>query len=177
MKMQITGAAELDAALKQLAEDTTKGTAKAAMKRGLTDAAQVMAEAARSMAPVVTGRLRESIVVSTQLVNEIGKEQYGAVLSGGGTQAQAVKALRDARREASGGGSRITVYVGSTERRYSHMVEYGTVSAPPHPFMRPAFDSTVEQVAGRVTESVGKAVNAAAQRAAKRKAKRAAKGI
>jgi HK97 gp10 family phage protein len=174
---QLSGMEELQAALADLADDAGKGVAKAAMKRGLIDAAQPVADAARVLVPVKSGHLHDSITVSTKLSNPVGKAEYSATLRAGGTRAQAVSALRDARREASGNGGTVHVFVGPGPLPYAHLVEFGSVHNRPEPYLRPAWEQTKQQVLSSVSACVGAQITAAAERAARRRAKAAARGI
>jgi HK97 gp10 family phage protein len=176
LTMNVSGAKELAASLEQLAKDSSAGTMRNAMKRGMVDAAQPLVDAARRMVPVRTGALRDAIVASSAIDNPVGKAEFGQVLRSGGSKSEATAALRDARRAAGGGGKRITVAVGPAVGKgvsgYAHIVEFGSEDTPPQPYLRPAWDQTQDEVLSRVVDSVGKAVEAAARRAAKKLAKK-----
>src|SRR5690606_2714705 len=98
-------------------------------RRVLVQAGQPMAARMAALAPddPATGApdLKTSIIVSAKLKNEVGNPEYSAVLKGGGSKAEAVSAMRDARR-AAGGGTFASVYVGPAARIfYAHLVEFG----------------------------------------------------
>lgn len=140
--MKVSGFKELDAALAQL----PKAAAKATLLRALSKAAQPIADHAQAKAPVLTGELRDSIVVSTRLANSVGKREFHEVMKAGGTRKEAGAALRAARGTLQGA-SFAVVYVGPTQARSKadgikrHAQEFGTVNHPPHPYMRPAWDA------------------------------------
>ncbi len=101
-----------------------RATGRATLRRALVKAAEPVAIAARSYAPddpkTAAPDLKSSIAVATQL---IARHR--------GTKANEVE-----------------VYIGPTKQAgravlsYATPVEFGTFRAPPHPFMRPAWDRT-----------------------------------
>jgi HK97 gp10 family phage protein len=101
----VTGDRELIREFKRLGDVAARRAALAAVQAG----AELVADEARALAPVDTGRLRDSIRTLPPVVR-------------GGSVVVAV---------AAGGGSGSGV-------DYAAMVEYGTSHAPPHPFMAPA---------------------------------------
>ncbi len=134
----IEGLRELDAALAEL----PRTIAKNATKRALAKAAEPIAEEAKRLVPVDSGLLRNSIAISTKLKNKVGRAEFSAVLRGGGSRAEAVAAMRDARR-AAGAPSFAEIYIGPAWPKgfYGTFVEFGTSDTAAQPFMRPAWDS------------------------------------
>lgn len=112
----------------------------------LDNAGQITARVARSLAPIDSGGLRESIDVSGTL-----------------SRAQAAEHVKFAEQER---------FIGPDARPQGHLREFGSDGAPPHPFMRPAWDSTKNQVLDRVADELWLGID----KAVKAKAKRAAKG-
>lgn len=161
--VQVTGLKELDAALGQL----PKSIARNVLMRVLKKAGEPMAQAARANAPVASGKLRRSIVVSPRLKNSVGKSEFAAAMRAGLGVGAARQALRDARR-ASPGKSFAEMYVGTAAGtgvvRYAHLVEFGSSKQPPNPFMRPAFDSESSTALVIIRRELGNEVIAAARR-------------
>lgn len=161
-----TGGPELADALRELGDFAGKTTAKNAMKRGMIVAAQPMIQSARANAPKDTHGLEQSITASTRLS----------------------KRQKRARR----GADKFTmeVFVGPDYRKGAHGVlqEFGTedrwqrdrMGVPhkfvgrvtPHPFMRPAFDSTYRTVFDGFVPAIAAEIEKARQRVY-RKQKRA----
>lgn len=174
------GGRELEAALQVLVDDfdASKATVRNVMKRGLVEAGELTAAAARAIAPddpsTPAPDLHTSIVASARLSNRVGKAEFAAVLKSGGSRTEASAALRAARSGGAGQGSVAEAYVGVTgvSRFYAHLVEFGTAHSPPKPFLRPAWDATKDAVLGRIREAVMKQLAKAIARA-KRKALRA----
>lgn len=83
--------------------------------RALTAAGQPIAEAARANVRVASGRLRDSIIVGTQL-----------------SPSQAAAATDDGKPH---------VYVGPGSLVEAITEEFGTVHEGPHPFLRPAWEA------------------------------------
>jgi hypothetical protein len=132
VSFKLDGLDGLNDALEELIDATSGATGKAALKRGLIKAAQPLVDRAKALVPKKTGKLAESIVASSFLDNKAGKAAFAKTLSAGGSKAEAVAALRDARREAGGGSSDVEVYVGPSDRgtgkqvRHAQLVEFGT---------------------------------------------------
>jgi HK97 gp10 family phage protein len=164
----LEGFKELDAAL----ADMTKAVAKQVMRRALAKAAEPMAELARGFAPVDSGNLKGSIIVSTKLAGGgAGKQAFGKVMSSGGTRGEAVAAARDANR----GQSLVEMYVGPGQHPQGIFQEFGTVNHPPQPFMRPAFDQDALPLIDRLKPLLAAEIDKAAQRAARKAARLAAR--
>lgn len=140
-KFKIEGLAELDEALTELPRATTANV----LKRALTNAAEPIADVARSLAPQASGFLRDHIIVSAKIKNTVGNSEFAAAMRAGLGRAAAGKALRAARSGAAGTGSNAEVYVGPTVQAFYGMFqEFGTAYHGAKPFLRPAFDSQVE---------------------------------
>jgi HK97 gp10 family phage protein len=103
-----------------------RATGKNVIRRVLRKSLEPILAAAKANAPVATGRLRESMIISSQL-----------------------KRSQRGRQETRTG---VTMYVGSGAAgkvRYAphaHLVEFGTAHRSPKPFMRPAFDANKTKV-------------------------------
>jgi HK97 gp10 family phage protein len=136
MRITVTvrGVPEVQRALESLPDAVRR---EAAMQV-LTEAAEPIAAAARSRAPVRTGKLRDSIVVSATA--------KGLAIRG------------------SVAGDAATVFVGSTSS-LAHFQEYGTAHHGAQPFMRPAFDAQGQAAARTIERELLGRLMAAARRA------------
>lgn len=171
--VKIEGLKDVDANLGLL----SKATGRNVLMRVLTRAGQPIAERASELAPddPDTGSpdLHTSIVVSPSLRNPTGKAEYAAVLSEGGTKAEAVQALRDARR--AGGASFAEMFVGPTaDQHHAHLQEFGTQHHAPQAFLRPAFDEKGPEALNIIKDELAGEVDKAVSRMRKRQAKKAA---
>jgi HK97 gp10 family phage protein len=139
LRVRFEGGRELDAALSQFTPAKRRAIGRVALDEG----GQIMAKAARALAPVDQGDLRESIDVSGTL-----------------SKSQRAGHQKIAEQER---------FVGPDNRPQGHLREFGGDGNPPHPFMRPAFDQTKDAVLKRIGESlwlgIEKAVLAIAKRA------------
>lgn len=165
--VRITGLSDLEKALSNLSAAVSKRTARAALRQ----AAQPMAEKAQELAPVRSGKLKNSIRVGTMLNGRQKKLRK--------------RAMTEDEKHA------VTVFVGPSyikgdKGRHGHLVEFGTKpringgkfagskhpGTKPQPFMRPAFQAEAGPTIERLKPLLYKAI----ERAAKREARRAAKG-
>jgi HK97 gp10 family phage protein len=122
-----SGLKELQAAFNQLADDTSRGTARNALKRGLTKAAQPMADRMKELAR--DREVAESVVVSPNLkAGSVGDIAYARAKAANLSDAQAVTAKRDAQRAVKGTVPAILLYVGPSGKPASkaHLEEFGT---------------------------------------------------
>lgn len=118
-----------------------RATAKSVLRRALKKAAKPTAVAAESLAPLgPTGNLRASIEVSPRLK----KSQR-----------------RGGRPEG------VELYIGSTAP-HAHLLEFGTVNMPAHPFLRPAWDSTKQRVLDAIESEIWESLSKAARTLAKK---------
>lgn len=164
MTLTLEGFSELDAELGKL----KKRTARNAMKRALTEAAEPMAQAMRRQVPRDDDQLHESISVSTRVKNEAGKAAYAGVMKAGGTRGAAVEALNTARQ----GGSFFELYVGpSIEAPHGHLQEFGTEHHAAQPFARPGFDEEAQATLDRLRVTLSDEINRAVARAARKRAR------
>lgn len=163
--VSISGFRELEKALAQL----PKSIAKNVLKRTLLKAGEPIAEEARRLAPVDSGKLRDSIEVSTRVKNKVGRSEFAAAMRSGLGKTAAVAALRQARREASGQASFAEAFVGPARGRgvipYAHLVEFGGPrNKPPRPFMRSAWDGQKQQALTIIRRELGNEIISAARR-------------
>lgn len=172
-RVRVEGMKELEAQLERL----RTATGQAALRRAGLKAMEPMAQLAQQNAPVETGELVGSIVVGAKATDaEVGKIQYASVKKAGGSDAEALAALRDARRDARGTRGKwfVDVFMGPRAGRPRDEVikgfaqEFGTVHMEPHPYMRPAFDQDkgpmLERLKGLLWAEVEKAVARAQKR-------------
>lgn len=126
-KVTVWGLEDLERALKQLPRATQRNV----LKKVLLRAGKPIADAARANAPVgETGRLRDTITVSTNLANPIGAQEFRRALRNNLGQSGAVKAMRSARRSAASLGlsNFAEAYVGPGPLKYAHLVEWGAAA-------------------------------------------------
>lgn len=156
--VRIEGLRELEKALQEL----PRATAKNVMRRGLIEAAQPTLEHARSLVPVATGGLRDSLEVSTKAKRGFKKDFSGANATGRSTQLPSASAIQ--------------VYIGPSfpDGFHGHLIEFGTSRTSPQAFLRPAWDATKDQVLASISGFTWGQLKKAADRLA-RKTARAAK--
>lgn len=180
--VKITGMKELERELQKLSKAAGKG----ALRRAGMKAMQPMAEIARAQAPVETGDLRDSIAVGAKAVDggaDIGKREFAAVMKSGGSKGEAVAALRDARRAATGAGnlSAVELYMGprkakSRDEAIKAIVqEFGSSKMEPNPYMRPAWDQDKAALLERLKTELWAEISKTISRAQKRAAAKAAR--
>lgn len=145
---KLTGFAELE---KALVEELPKATAKNVLKRAGIAAMKPVEERARQLAPVDDGQLRDSITTK---------------------QARAKRQRGSVKFDASSGVEIVTGPTGRQEGGNAAFQEFGTVNMPANPFMRPAIDSSAQEVIA----DVRKELEAQIEKARKRIARKAARG-
>lgn len=181
VKVRVEGLKELDKALGELSKATARNT----LRRALTSAAQPMLEAAKRNAPEDTGGLRRGIQIGTKISKDKSKDPgsraYAQTMAAGGSRADAVQALRDARRAQGVGGSFAEVFLGPVRANKKNTIkanvqEFGSVKQPAQPYMRPAFDSEAQNVINNIGKELSKEIDKSVARARARAAKKAARG-
>ena len=172
--VKVSGLKGLEEALRQL----PKATGRAALRRAGMNALEPMARAARAAAPVDEGELRESIGVgATAVTDDVGKFAYRLVKGGGGTDAEALQAMRDARRAYGTALTGVMVYMGpaaASDRNEAIKAiaqEFGTQRHGPQPFLRPAFDAQARATIERVAKEMWFEVSLSAERLARKSAR------
>lgn len=143
----IEGLADLDKALAEFKTSTAKGI----LRRAGAEALQVFDDAWRANAPHLTGALQESGAVGTKLSHR-------------------QRQLAEQERE-----SFVEVFVGPGPNPQAIQEEFGNVHQAAHPFARPAWDATKDQVLARVKGTLAAELDKTARRVAARAAARAAK--
>lgn len=149
--VRIDGLKELDEALAQLPRATSKNVLR---RIGIRSLAPVIS-AAKANVPVYRGDLKESLKVTTKLSKRQQRENAKAVADG----------------KAS-----VQLYAGAAALPHAHLVEFGTATMPPQPFMRPAWDSNKDEVLAIIKNELGDEITKAAARLARKAARLAAKG-
>jgi len=134
---KIQGLSEMDEALGEF----SKATAKNILKRVGKAALVPMADLAQSLAPKLTGQLRDSITEGTKL-----------------TSRQARLAKQDDNPSFT------TIYMGPNDPAAIPQ-EFGTFDQPAQPFMRPAFAQEAEATIRRVADGLKPEIDKAAARA------------
>ena len=145
MKIEMEGFRELERAL---AEDLPKATAKNVLRRSAKNAMKPLEERARQLVRKDTGETGKSITTKSVRASRFATHKGIAVETG------------PTGRQEGGTGARL---------------EFGSVTHPAYPFMRPAADAeglnVLKSIKGDLTEQIDKAKARIA-----RKAARAAKG-
>lgn len=173
----LAGFKELDAQLAKL----SAATARAALQRAGTKALLPTLAIAAQKAPYDTGELAASIALGTKIKDEVGALAYATAKRGGASDSEAVKAMRDARREMRGqiGKYGVTIYMGPVAGRTADEVikgyvqEFGSFSNEPQPYLRPALDEDKENIVSRLKAEMMAELTKSIDRAAARAAKRA----
>lgn len=174
ISVSLQGFDVLEQALAQLSNAAAKGVLQRAGKAALEPVAEEARKNARRNWR--TGQLHNAIEITTKQANEVGRAAYAATMRSGGSRAQAVDAMRTARRTS--GRANVEIYLGVTDKApHAHLIEFGTVHHRPFPFMRPAWDThkadvlvdlktaIADEIAKTVLRSQRRAANAAARAA------------
>lgn len=180
--VKVEGFKDLERRLEELPKNIGRGAARRAVKKAGDD----MADAQRALAPVDDGDYRDSIRAKVSTKNLDGLAEYGESRQKGGSSADAVAALRAARREAKAAGTqkghRISVNVGPTSP-LAHLIEFGsgprhhktsgksTGVMPATPVVRPAFDNEVDQAVLTIRQGLAEEIEKATARIAKKAAR------
>ena len=141
VKVEVLGLKELDEALNAF----TPGKRRAIGRKALDEGGQITARAARTLAPVDEGNLQESIDVSGVL----SRRQRG------------LHSKVDEQER----------FIGPGTHPQGHLREFGSDGHPPQPFMRPAWDSTKNQVLQRIGDELWLGVARETERMNKKAAK------
>lgn len=159
VRVRVEGLRELNAALSEL----PKATGRNVLKRTAEKALKPFIEMARQLVPVLSGRLKNSLKISTRL-----------------SRRQASLARKEKK-------SYLEMYAGASALPHAHLVEFGTKNIkgavrsskglPAQPFMRPAWDQTKNRVLEITKTELGKEIDIAAKRIAKKTARFARKKI
>lgn len=144
MAGKLTGFKELDRALSELPKATARNT----LVRALKKAADPVQKAWQDKAPVLTGTLRQSIIVGTRL-----------------TKPQARDARRDGKHFAE-------VHVGTADPAGIPQ-EFGTFKEPAQPSGRPAWEATKDDALRIFGAELGNEIEKSANRLARKAAKAA----
>ena len=135
--VKVEGLKDLEKALSELKVSTARNIA----RRGLKQALEPMAEAARRRVPSLSGDLAESINVTTKNPKRNRKQ------------------------------SQIEAHMGPGRHPQGPQTEFGNRNHGPQPFMRPAWEEekhgALESLAGILGEEIDKAAKRAARKAAR----------
>lgn len=142
--VKVEGLQALDAALGALPK---KATAKATLVRVLKGAAQPIADDYRAGVDVLSGQLRDSIGVGTQL-----------------TKRQAAKARKEGKSFAE-------VYAGAGPDPAAHLEEFGSRNNTPNGALRASWDKNQNGALDYIAGNLGAEIDKTAKRLAKRLAK------
>ena len=152
-KFRVEGLKELDKALGQL----PRATGKNVLRRVARKALEPIITDAKGKVHVLSGRLRDSLAVSTKL-------------------SRRQKALH--KKLVRGDRSSIEMFAGAGAHLFvpqAIMEEFGTVKRGPHPFLRPAWDGGKMRVLNDIKKDLWAEIKKAADRVARKKARAASK--
>lgn len=164
LQMDIFGANELEAALRQLAADAGSRTMKRTMEKALMKAGQPVVDAAQRLAPRGKERGKPHMADKIRISTTLSRRQRR--LQGFGNRWDGVA----------------KVYIGTGPRGPGVLTEFGTGprrwkngkftgAAPAQPFMRPAWEANKHQVLRDFAKLLWIEIERAAKRAARRKAR------
>lgn len=148
ISFHVEGLRELDAAL----GDLPKATAKNTMRRVLLKGGEPIVDAAKRLAPELSGDLKTSLDVSTKL---------------------SARQKRENRRNPSQ--SYVEAYAGAGALPQAHLREFGADHHAPDPFMRPAWDSTQDEVLDGIKADLTAEIEKTRARLARKQARLIAK--
>ena len=152
-KFRVEGLKELDKALGQL----PRATGKNVLRRVARKALEPIIADAKTKVHAPTGKLRDSLAVSTKLSHR-QKALHKKLVRGDKTSAE--------------------VFAGAGPHNFVPQAifeEFGTVKQPPHPFLRPAWDGGKFRALNDIKKDLWFEIKKAAARVARKKA-RALKG-
>ena len=157
--MKLEGAEELLKKLKKLEAKT----AKKVMQKGLRAGAKITLAAAKAKAPVKTGRLRRSLVARASIGGRKARRGTIQMLIFPSTKKEPGLAGKyKADRGLVGGLTPIRGRVSKAKKTmtwyYPAVIEFGTSTRPPNPFMRRAFDATKQQSAAEIIRVANQAL-------------------
>lgn len=167
MKIEIDGAAEISAALRELRDPKT---VRAALRAALRAAARPMLDAARSNVPVDQGDLQRSLKMAAARGEKLDEPQFGIVI---GIDINEQPATYVVRKTNSGGRSKGSgkggFYRDPGVAGVGPMIEFGWPGRPARPFMRRALDAEGEATIRRFGDVAGPVIERFAERLAKRR--------
>jgi len=128
--IKIDGIEELQRALGKLPKELINKAEKAAVRGG----AFLISRAAKAKAPVASGHLKKAIGISVKTIKGKTTARIGA---------------KSDRKTVTRYGKQVI----SNPANYAHLVEYGSANQPAKPFIRPAVETTKDEVLGAMTKS------------------------
>ena len=138
---KVEGFKDLQKALEVLPKATKRNTVRRVFKKVLGP----MYKAAVSMAPKLTGRLAESIVITTKRHRGVKKK------------------------------NEVETYLSTEGAPHAHLQEFGTVNMPANPFLRPAWDQhsdpTLDEIKDEMWVEIKKSVDRLERKARREAAK------
>ena len=136
--MELKGA---DALLKKLLELETK-TAKKVMQKGLRAGAKITLDATKARAPVLSGRLKRSLVARASMP---GRKKKRGTLQ--------MLVYPSTKKEP-----KLVTEKDGARWYYPSVVEFGSSKRPANPFMRRAFDATKQQASEAIIRVANQAL-------------------
>jgi HK97 gp10 family phage protein len=162
MKIEVSGLADLQSALRELGEPKAVRTA---LRAALRKAGRPMLEAAQARVPVDKGDLRRSIKMAAAKGEKVDSPKFGIVIGIDINEQPAMIVPRKKRAK----GRRGVTYRDPGVAGVGPMTEFGTPQKGAEPFMRPAFDTEGEATIRRFGEVAGPEIERVAARLAKKR--------
>lgn len=162
MKIEVTGAADLQAALRELGDPRA---IRVALRAALRAAARPMLEAVQSRVPVDKGDLKRSIKMAAAKGERLDSPEFGIVI---GVDINEQPAQIIIRKTRSNGGKGAT-YRDPGVAGVAPITEFGRPGQPAEPMFRPAFDTEGENTIRRFGEIAGPEIERVAARLAKKR--------
>jgi HK97 gp10 family phage protein len=165
--VNIEGLSDLAAALGQF----RKSTQRSILERTLRETVgNPIRDAAKAMAPKLTGELRKSIKVVVPPRSSPGKDAFAAAMRAGASREEAGEAAHAANATAVGDAATARIQV-QAQSPHAHFIEFGTYKMHAEPFMTPAARAQRQPAIAALRAELGRQIKATAARVAKRKAK------
>lgn len=169
-RVYVEGLRELEAALKELPKATGKNT----IRRALTTAAQPFVDQAKATAPVRSGALKRSIVMSRVKFSagDAGKRAFAEELAKGASRKEAGEAAREANAGSSDNATSGIIVIGPGRHPQAIFQEFGTAHNAPQAYMRPTWEENKIPAIEMIREALWSEIKKAADRIAKKDARK-----
>jgi len=162
MKITVSGATDLQAALRELGDPRS---IRVALRAALRAAARPMLDAVKSRVPVDQGDLQRSIKMAAAKGEKPDSPQFGIVIGVDINEQPAKIVVRKTRSDNGRGGTYRDPGVAGT----GPITEFGRPGQPATPMFRPAFDTEGDATIRRFSEVAGAEIERVAVRIAKKR--------
>lgn len=162
MKLEVTGAADLQAALRELGDPRA---VRVTLRAALREAARPMLESIKGRVPVDQGDLQRSIKMAAAKGEKPDSPQFGIVIGIDQNEQPARIIVRKTRSDNGRGGTYRDPGVAGT----GPITEFGRPGQPATPMFRPGFDAEGEPTIARFADAAGRAIERTAARIARKR--------